>query len=1035
MLRASFMRALVLVLLALAACKSSGSTHGPSDAGNVIIPDAGSPPVCTVGCHEVPDAGADAGYQAQPLTITAVVPHRGPVNGGTSVQLTGTGFMKDFTERASEAPKLSTLLVGGNPALDLTVISDTVAEFTSPPGLAGAADVTLTNPNGTATCRGCFTYFAPVLLQSISPTVGALAGGTPVTLTGKGFSADTTVLFGDKAAAPVTFDATAGTLTAVTPPGELVGSVDVRVFNTIGTSALRQGFRYAGPPQLLSASPAGGPTSGGTVINLTGRGLADLTSCNIGAGAATLLVQDDASAQLIAPPAPEGAYDITCTGAFGSSTLKSAFSYFDPSNGATRLIGLGPTHGPSAGGNTVTLYGGGLSSVASVRFGGQPAAIVSASGNALVVTAPAGPARTSVDVALDTGATLTGGYHYNLALQAVRPAHGPTSGGTALQFDGDGFSSDVLLTIGGVSATGISATSPQLLAATSPAGAGGAALVRVQSPTDPEDFAELAHGFTYDATLTVGAVVPPSGAVAGGTYVTLYGSGFAEGMVVHFGAHRAKDLTVVDSHTATLHTPAGTVGSVDVSAALGTATATTADAYSYIDPTNAGGGATGGPLDGTVNVTVLDDTYTQFGQPVSGAFVILGNDSSTPFQGTTDAHGQITFSDPSLLKAQTVSVTKAGYETVTIVGQASQNLTVYIGQNDGTGGSAGSSGGGISPVAIRGKVRGFKLPRPLQSYEHEEARVAVAPHSVYGAPPLGAPDRAGTGERSVLNADGQTYSRIVYPGLYAVYAVYGIVDDRTNLFTPVLMGIARDIRANSANPPENADIVLDMHLDYSAPISVVNPLVAPGSTLPAVNNVYAFLDLGGEGVVPLGSVSSYTPDLVFPGLPEVDGANLVFVNESDVNGTPVSYFFRRQPGDPRTGIELGPMLGLIDVTTPSQTDPGFAGTIAWSVGSGPPPDMTQLQILKLTPLGAVSLWNVILPGDATSVSLPQTAIQSLLDREPPGESLQVLIITDREPRFDYNHWSYGDLGYLSWTSFSFDIAMMQLPGAPDGGGP
>ena len=92
-------------------------------------------------------------------------------------------------------------------------------------------------------------------------------------------------------------------------------------------------------------------------------------------------------------------------------------------------------------------------------------------------------------------------------------------------------------------------------------------------------------------------------------------------------------------------------------------------------------------------------------------------------------------------------------------------------------------------------------------------------------------------------------------------------------------------------------------------------------------------------------------------------------------------------------------------------------------------------MFKLTPFGAVTMWTGVLPGDSTQIALPQTAIQSLLDREPPGEQLQVLILTARAPRFDYNHWTYTDLGLLSWTSFSYDYTMLQLPDAPDGGGP
>jgi hypothetical protein len=1019
----------VLVAVAAIAVGCSGKTPSrppPIDAG-FFIPDAGPPP-CTVACHEVPDAGVDAGYVARPLIIASVVPHRGPITGGASVQLTGTGFLHDFDDRASNASKESTVLVGGNPALDYTVISDSIALFTAPPGQAGDVDVVLTNPNGTATCRGCFTSYAPLLLQSLTPGAGPLAGGTVVALSGKGLSAQTTVLFGDKAATAVTFDAATRTLHAVAPPGQQVGSVDVRVFNGNGTSSLRQAFRYQGAPVLLGLSPAGGPTAGGTAIDVTGRGLSDVTACSIGAAAAQVLLQDDGHLELVSPPGAEGRVDVTCTGPGGASTLRQAFTYFDPQSGTLRLLGLGPTHGPPEGGNTVTLVGGGLGGVSGVSFGGASATILARTSNTLTVRVPPGPAHTTVDVALSSGTVLAAAYTYNLALSAVRPSHGPQAGGTALLLDGAGFVPGVQVTVGGVAATGVVPQSPVLLQAQAPAGPGGASRVRVEDPTDPEDFAELVSGFSYDASLVIGAVLPASGSVAGGTFATLYGSGFAQGMEVDFGGSRAKDLTVVDSHTATLHTPAHAVGSVPVQGTLDGVTARVADGFSYIDPTNQGGGATGGPLSGTLNVTVLDSTFTQFGQPVVGATVILGIDASTPFQGTTDANGQLTLSDPALSTAQDVSVSKAGYESVTVVGQASQNMTVYIGQNDGTGGSPGGGGQGVSPVTISGTVNGFKAPHPLQPYEHEECHVRVAPHSLFYAPPFSGDDRPSAGEKALLTADGASYLRLVYPGLYAIAATYGIRDDRTGTFTPVLMGIARGIEVSGTHPADHANVVLDIHLDVTAPVTILAPLTSPGSPAPAVNTVYAYLDLGGEGVVPLTHASSVSPSLFVGGLPELDGANLVFVNQSGVGGSPLSYFFRREPGDVRSGVSLGPMLGFVQITAPA---PGadFLGSVAFDLGPGPPADLAQLQISTPT----APLWTVILPGSQRQASLPQGALTALLDHLPPGTPLVINVTADRAPRFDYGHWSYGDLGLLSWTSFSFGSTQSQLPSLPDGG--
>ena len=62
------------------------------------------------------------------------------------------------------------------------------------------------------------------------------------------------------------------------------------------------------------------------------------------------------------------------------------------------------------------------------------------------------------------------------------------------------------------------------------------------------------------------AVSPPSGGTAGGTLVTLTGSGFAVGATaVTVGGNTATDVTVVNSSRCTCRTPpAATAGAADV---------------------------------------------------------------------------------------------------------------------------------------------------------------------------------------------------------------------------------------------------------------------------------------------------------------------------------------------------------------------------------------------------------------------------------------------------------------------------------------
>ncbi|MFD5949332.1 IPT/TIG domain-containing protein [Streptomyces collinus] len=81
-------------------------------------------------------------------TITTVSPASGPTSGGTAVTITGTnlGTTDSVTFDGTLAP--------------FSVINTTTLSAVTPPGTAGAVDVVVTNPAGSDTAVGAFTYVA-----------------------------------------------------------------------------------------------------------------------------------------------------------------------------------------------------------------------------------------------------------------------------------------------------------------------------------------------------------------------------------------------------------------------------------------------------------------------------------------------------------------------------------------------------------------------------------------------------------------------------------------------------------------------------------------------------------------------------------------------------------------------------------------------------------------------------------------------------------------------------------------------------------
>jgi hypothetical protein len=84
---------------------------------------------------------------------------------------------------------------------------------------------------------------------------------------------------------------------------------------------------------------------------------------------------------------------------------------------------------------------------------------------------------------------------------------------------------------------------------------------------------------------TVTGIIPQTGTAAGGTVVTITGTGFTGATAVTFGSTPAIDVTVFSDSSITATAPVGTAGTVDVTVTApgGTSAISTADKYTYVD--------------------------------------------------------------------------------------------------------------------------------------------------------------------------------------------------------------------------------------------------------------------------------------------------------------------------------------------------------------------------------------------------------------------------------------------------------------------
>lgn len=190
-----------------------------------------------------------------PPTITTVVPSSGLTAGGTTVVLTGTNFTG-----------ATAVTFGGVAASSFTVDSATQITATTPAHAAGAVDVAVTTPGGTATAAGAFTYLVPLpTITSVSPAWGPATGGITVTITGTNLSAPTSVTFGGVAA---TITGSTTTSITVTLPPHPLGWVDVVVTTAGGIATLESGFLYQDAAVV--------PTLSGWMLGLLAAALAGI---------------------------------------------------------------------------------------------------------------------------------------------------------------------------------------------------------------------------------------------------------------------------------------------------------------------------------------------------------------------------------------------------------------------------------------------------------------------------------------------------------------------------------------------------------------------------------------------------------------------------------------------------------------------------------------------------------------------------------------------------------------------------------------
>ena len=690
---------------------ATAAADGASSLATAVTLEFDDPAAPGVPVDSAPAAAGDDDYTFADPTITSVSPAAGALSGGNTVTITGENF--DVLDLAGVAfdpltDTTGTAAIVGTGAkvvsdTEITVVAPDATSAASPAStLATLAQVTFDNPadpstpiEATTSDGGSASYdFGTPLVSAVSPDVGVQDGGATITITGSGFQNPALTLssvgFVTSGATPTTVDGTSpsvvsDTAITVTTPDVTTaadGSADlattvVVTFEDPGdggatvTSVLAptgaDTFTFTSPA-ITSISPDRGPLGGGNTVTITGTGFADLgltlqsvsfTPTGSGGGALTatnFTVVSDTEITVQAPDAtaaagPSGTVDATVTADFTDPADANAAEPSDPTTvgdntytfGVPTMDSLAPANGPLSGGNTLTITGSGFQ---------------------------------------EPGLTLSG----------VDFTPNGTSGAPALNGTKATVVSDTQITVTVPDATTAAGTDATLTGTVTAefSGGGGADI-----PSAPEATGD--DQYTW-ATPAISSVAPASGPLAGGTTVTVTGTGFQDlGLTtptVTFtptagGAGLdGTGATVVSDTELTVVTPDATAA-----AGAGTSSLDTTVTVSFVNPDNtadpvlatvaSGGGdaflfgtplitsvaPSAGPLTGGTTVTITGSGFQDPGLSFTGVtFDPAGGGQATPLSGgsaTVLSDTEITVVTPDATTAAGTEATLA--TTVTAV--------------------------------------------------------------------------------------------------------------------------------------------------------------------------------------------------------------------------------------------------------------------------------------------------------------------------------------------------------------------------------
>ena len=489
--------ALWCAALGLAACDDGETLDDDRNIGDIGEPGDAA---------EQPDAGPDAIFEAPDTApagpiLNRISPNRGPIEGGTEVLIIGTEFAEGMSVKFGEQPCGNIRIHNEN---QLSCITPAVDE-------EKVVQVIGTWPGGARPFRlfQAFTYYYRLEVTDHSPDRGPARGGTEVVVTGAGFTASTSIRFGEVAARDVVV-AVSGEMIATAPELD-PGVYDLSIQNTNGEIVLEDAFTAFEPLLVDDLSPRWGYTEGGTEVAIAGAGLVVDTAIGFGERFADVVASEVGRTRLrvVAPPAARpGVVDLSLSNVNGEWLEAAAFLYVDRAAADFDFIGVAPDRVPVGGGTEIFVGGSGFDETTTVEIDGTPVDCEVVDPHVLrCVTRRHDRGRVDVVVRRDDDVRARPGavsYFAPIEIFDVVPRRGAVAGGTVVDVHGSGFAQGVQLFVDGAPMTDVQVVDSTLAYAVTPPGRPG---VVAMVATAEDDTSLLPEAYQYfDPIAGIGGV-------------------------------------------------------------------------------------------------------------------------------------------------------------------------------------------------------------------------------------------------------------------------------------------------------------------------------------------------------------------------------------------------------------------------------------------------------------------------------------------------------------------------------------------------